>query len=865
MMVRKAKTRSRVARPARRAPARAPRPGVLAVWSARLEEGWPWLQPGLALLAVALAWVGQGQLAERHLAVGLWLWAGAAAAALWAFRGQPDRVPEPGFTPRVEAWVLAGIVVVALGFRLYRLEAVPHGYFFDEAVNALEGLQTLLDPKYLPIFGPPDAPLPALHFYLNALALKLGGVSVLSTKVMVALWGTAAVVMVYFLARRVVSVPTALAAALLLAVLRWHVNFSRINFVGISTPLLGAAAMYFLLRGLETKNRWHMALSGLAVSLGLYTYYASNLIPLVIAPYLALQLAWDRQALRTQWKGVAVFLGVSLLVFAPLGLFALNEPGRFFARNSQVLIFNHVAPDQKWAAFWGNVRTTLLMFNYFGDCNGRHNLPEAPMLDPASGLLFGLGLIWSAAHLRRRHEVLVLMWFLVALVPGFLTIEAPQGYRCIGAIVPVVLLAALGLERLWQTAVALTEGTAARRWLWAGPAVLMVAIGVQNAYDYFDRQAAHVASWSEFSCREFAIGNRLHELGATAHAYISAGSFNYPTIRFLGYPHLDAEPFQGLSSIPSAYAGTKDAVYALLPIHDGALELLKFYYPNGRKRVHPSPYDFTLFTEYLVTKDQLWDGRGLAGVYTDDAGRRVERRDGQQGFVLDVPGRGLQGQVRVRWQGSLRAPAWATYRFRLDGAYRASLRIDGRPVNDAGAELAQGQHTMKLEATFPADTPRLAWSWQHGTAPWTPVPGTELSPRTEVHGLTASYFPGPKPEGAPALKRVDPILALLGADFPFSAPFSARWEGVLDAPTQGSYAIGVHNNERAWVFVDGKQVVENLKPDTYQEGSVRLTAGRHTVRIEYQKTEGAYPQLVLYWTPPNQVKQKVPFTALSPF
>jgi 4-amino-4-deoxy-L-arabinose transferase-like glycosyltransferase len=861
MTGRRSASRSGAARSAR-TPARAPRPA--ASWTARLDPWWPWLQPGLAVLAVTLAWFGQGLLADRHLVAGLWTWAAAAAAALWAFRGQPDRLPEPGFTPRVEAWVLAGIVVVALGFRLYRLDAVPHGYFFDEAVNALEGLQTLLDPKYLPIFGPSDAPLPALHFYLNALALKLGGVSVLSTKVMIALWGTVTVVMVYFLARRVVSVPTALAAALLLAVLRWHVNFSRINFVGISTPLFGAAAMYFLLRGLETKNRWHMALSGLAVSLGLYTYYASNLVPMVIAPYLALQLAWDRQALRTQWKGVAVFLGVSLLVFAPLGLFALNEPGRFFVRNNQVLIFNHVAPDQKWPAFLGNVRTTLLMFNYFGDCNGRHNLPEAPMLDPLTGLLFGLGLAWSLGHLRRRHEALITLWFLAALVPGFLTIEAPQGYRCIGAIVPAVLLAALGLERLWQAAAGLATGFPARRWLWAGPAVLLAAIGVRNAVDYFDRQAAHPASWSEFSCREFAIGSRLHELGGNTHAYISAGSFNYPTIRFLAYPFLDSEPFQGLASIPSRYLGAKDVVYALLPIHDGSLELLKYYYPQGQAQVHPSPYDFTLFTEYRVSREQLRAARGLPGVYTDAAGRRLDRRDGQDGFVLEAPGRGLQGQVRARWTGSLNAPVWSAYRFRLDGAAGWTLRLDGREVPAAGAELAQGLHTLELFASFSAATPSLALSWQRGPGPWAPVPGTDLSPQPVVHGLLASYYPNPDLKDKPALKRVDPLLALLGADFPFSAPFSARYEGFLDAPKTGTYTLAVNCNERARVFVDGEQVVENLTPDTTQEGSVRLDAGRHALRLEYQKAQGAYPQLVLYWTPPGQVKQKVPFTALSP-
>jgi len=428
----------------------------------------------------------------------------------------------------------------------------------------------------------------------------------------------------------------------------------------------------------------------------------------------------------------------------------------------------------------------------------------------------------------------------------------------------VVLLAGLGLERVWQGGAFLTEGTPFRRWLWVGLAVLLAVVGAQNAADYFDRQAGHVACWSEFSCREFAIGNRLHELGLDTHAYISAGSFSYPTIRFLGYPYLDSEPFQGLASIPSQYTGPKRVTYALLPIHDGSLELLKYYYPQGDARAYPSPYDFTVFTEYTVTQPQVRAARGLNAVYQDDSGRRRERQDGADGFRLQDPGQGLRGGVRARWQGSLRVPTWGRYRFRLQGADEFSLRLDGQAASPEGLELAQGLHTCEMTAGLAASVPTLTLEWQREPGTWQVVPGPALSPQPEVHGLLASYFPTAKIQGRPLLRRVDPLLALLGADFPCVAPFSARWEGFVTARVKGTYGFGVSSNEEAWVYVDEKLVVENLTPDGYQEGAIRLSAGRHAIRIDYQKSEGAYPQMVLYWTPPGKVKQKVPFVVLSP-
>lgn len=841
-------------------------PKARQAFRSALPPAWlPWVKPAFFAAALVLAWFGQEQLFDRHLTPGLILWLAAAAAAVLAFARQPDRLETPEISPRFEAACLALILVAAAVFRTWRLSAIPHGYFFDEAVNALEGLQMLKDPKALSIFGPSDAPLPALHFYLNTLALKLGGVNVLATKIMIACWGCLTVAVFYFLARRVVSVPVALAAAFLLAVMRWHVNFSRINFVGISTPLFGAAAAYFLFRGLETKNRWHMGLSGLAVALGLYTYYASNLIPLVIGTYLVLQLAWDRKFLQEQWQGVLVFLVVSLAVFAPLGHFALTEPGRFFARNGQVLIFNHVPPEQAWSAFWQNVKLTLLMFNHFGDCNGRHNLPEAPLLDMTTGLLFGLGLIWSVSHFWRKHNFYSAAWFLVALIPGFFTIEAPQGYRCIGAIIPVALLAGIGLERIWQSASELTQGTQARKWLWVGLAILGAYVAAQNWQDYFDRQAGHTACWSEFSCREFAMGERVHELGPTYHAYISAGSFNYPTIRFLGYPYLDAEPLQIISSLPSSFDGGKNIVYMLLPVHDGALELLRYYYPGGQEKVYPSPYDFTLFTEYRVSHAQIRQERGLNGIYRGSDGRELKQQDGQEAFRLEQPAAGLARPVTARWTGSLRVPAWATYRFRMDGAAAFRLAIDGQSVPPSGVQLAQGMHNLSAQAEISASNQPLTWLWQRGEhAPWNPIPGTALSPQAQVHGLTGTYYLTPDRSGNPYLKRVDPLLALLGADFPLSAPFSAAWQGRINLPKTGTYGFGTFSNETSSVTIDGKRVVENKIPDTYQEAQTRLEAGLHRIRIDYEKKAGAYPQMILYWTPPGKNKQKVPFANLLP-
>ncbi|MCD4814205.1 glycosyltransferase family 39 protein [bacterium] len=827
-----------------------------------------WLElykPGFVGMAVILAWLGQNQFAARHLSLGLLFWVLAAVFAVIAFWKQSDhRSSEIDQDSKFEAMALGLIVVVAIVVRVWRLAEIPHGFHFDEAVNALIALQIIQEPGYLPIFGPSDAPLPTLFHYFNVVALVFIGVSATAVKFVPVFAGTATVIMFYFLARRMVSRPVALAGALLFALLRWHINFSRINFVGILTPLFGVAAAYFLIRGMETKNRWHMAFSGLSVALGLYTYYASNLVPFVLGPYMVLQLAWDRKFLKEQWQGLLAFLVVSLAVFIPLGHFALTEKHRFFSRNGQVIIFSHVPPEQALEALWRNIKTTLLMFHYFGDCNGRHNLPEAPMLSPIAGLLFGFGLIWSFMRLHRRHTFLAVWWFLVALVPGFLTIEAPQSYRCIGAIVPVMLIMTFGLERLWQAVRELTEGMRIRPWLWVGLVLLVAVIGSRNLYDYFVRQAGHVASWSEFSSQQHAIGSRIHALGSDYHTYISAGSYYYPTIRFMGYPHHDTEPFDMIQSIPSDYQKEKNLSYMLLPIHDGALELLRYYYPDGKETIHHSPYDFSLFTSYEVLQAEIQASRGLLASYQDSRGRVITEHAGKQGFSINLAIHELAAPIRVSWTGSIRAPAWETYQFRLQGEERAVIRIEDRVVSGKGVELAQGMHRISVQARLRDSRKTVTLQWKRGTTgPWNTVPGHVLSPRIQVHGLVGTYYRATDWSGRPTFCRVDPLISMLGHDFTMASPFSVRWAGTILIPETGRYTFGTLSNERSWVFIDGQAVVANDKVDREAQGSTRLSKGKHSIRIDYQKTEGAYPRIVFYWTPPGKPKEKVPFTVLS--
>ena len=94
-----------------------------------------------------------------------------------------------------------------------------------------------------------------------------------------------------------------------------------------------------------------------------------------------------------------------------------------------------------------NAAKHLLMFNYRGDPNGRHNLPGEPMLDYATSVFAVLGAGLALTRLREPRQFLLPIWLLIMLAGGVFSLdfEAPQSLRAIGSLPPAYLLAGLAL------------------------------------------------------------------------------------------------------------------------------------------------------------------------------------------------------------------------------------------------------------------------------------------------------------------------------------------------------------------------------------------------------------------------------------
>ena len=203
---------------------------------------WPWMAAWAAGIVVALA--GCFMLSPRGESTG-----------------------EPPVNTLWETGLLVVILLVALAMRLYQIDVFPAGVYLDEADNALLGLQTVSAPAYSPFTRLANGH-PTLFLYFLGYALKVFGSTAFVLRFATVFIGMVTVAAFYPLAKLMFGYRIGLALTFLLAVSRWHVNFSRISFDGIAVPLFVILTFYFLLKGMQTKRIWDFAWAGIAVAAG---------------------------------------------------------------------------------------------------------------------------------------------------------------------------------------------------------------------------------------------------------------------------------------------------------------------------------------------------------------------------------------------------------------------------------------------------------------------------------------------------------------------------------------------------------------------------------------------------------------------
>jgi 4-amino-4-deoxy-L-arabinose transferase-like glycosyltransferase len=499
--------------------------------------------------------------------------------------------------------VLLGITLLAAALRLWRLDDIPPGFWWDEGYHDWAALKILQGGPRPVYFTEASGGFEPLQIYLVALWFRLFGVHYLAPRWVSALAGTLAIPALYWAAVEWLSTPMSrprarvvgLLAAATLSVILAHLLISRLGFqIGLAPTgiVLTVAALG---RGLRTRRAIWFVLVGLLLGLTQYTYLAARVAPLIVAAWAAALLLLNRPTLRAVWPSMTLLVAVAVIACAPLGLFYLRHPEWFFGRMGVV----SAGVRSGWLPLFASMGRTLWGLLLRGDMYPRHNLPGRPLLDPMQAALFlaGLGIVlWRARrHPQARGMLFIPLWLLIGLLPSALADGAPSFTRGLGAAPPAALLVALGAEHVWQFA--------HQRWGWFLPTALLIAIWSLSAIltinDYFVRYPARPEMFDTFGVGQWEVLTELRQASQAGPAYLSpvdAISFR-PTVEFVLRTTPQIRHYDGRVCQVFPRHTEQDTTFALLLLDDPeGLSRLQAVFPTGvvaREILHePEPFPF---------------------------------------------------------------------------------------------------------------------------------------------------------------------------------------------------------------------------------------------------------------------------------
>jgi len=380
-----------------------------------------------------------------------------------------NKLPKRDISRKTYIILAVLVVLAALLLRSYHIGTLPPGIYPDEAVNGVDAITANATHAWKAFYENNNG-REGLFMNLFALSFSLFGISIISFKLWSIIFGTLTVAGMILLGEELFASRRAgIIAGFLTATSFWAINFSRIGFRAIMLPFVLVWSVFFLIRGIQKKKTIDYVLAGIFFGLGVHTYIAFRIAPLILIALLAAFIISRKRFFATHWKEILAFSAAAAIVALPMLLDFARNPDHFSGRTNQVSVFN---PDVNQ----GHLLLTLgksfgLSFaglTFFGDQNWRHNLPPWPELFPIIGIFFLAGLfyflyeffflLWRRIRAGERSErfilvALLLSWFFVMLLPEAISFEGlPHALRSIGVMPAALLLAVFSIEGAWKWA-----------------------------------------------------------------------------------------------------------------------------------------------------------------------------------------------------------------------------------------------------------------------------------------------------------------------------------------------------------------------------------------------------------------------------
>ena len=414
-------------------------------------------------------------------------------------------------------FLLTFIVLFGGFLRFYDFTKDPPGLYIDEvsiALNAYDILKTGKDQYgvHMPLFFESlgDWKVPG-YIYIVTGSMAMFGKNEFAVRFPSALFGTATIIVIFFLLEHVLSLAEntkkqkdtiSLLAAGIFALTPWHIHFSRGGFEAVVALFFYALGMYFAFLFWQRKKMWQIILPVLLFLLAMYTYDSYR----VVIPLTACIGFMVGIQDPTKRKGI-IIASVLLIVFSlPLFLFSLTPSGqaRFFQASAFVenpyasgiskILGDVVIYSRNYLSYF-----SLTYLFRFGDQINRHQVNDLGIL-----YIWQLPFIIAGIYflLQKKNKLLTFLTvgiLAIGVVPAALARPSPHSLRFLIGSMPYAVLTALGIYQL------ILQKKAWIRYLLIGIGIFaIVEIAYYLNYYYVNYPKEALIDWGG-ACKETAL------------------------------------------------------------------------------------------------------------------------------------------------------------------------------------------------------------------------------------------------------------------------------------------------------------------------------------------------------------------------
>lgn len=493
-------------------------------------------------------------------------------------------------------YIALGIIIfLAFLFRFYNLSSIPPGIHGDEAELTIIS-QKIINGKYYSFFSYGNTgqffEISVLGSYVQGFFLRFIGDAITGMRFSSAFAGTLTVLVFFYLSRlyfknKYVSLFTTLS----LATSHFHIAYSRLALPNIWTPFFMVLIVHFLIKGIQKNKNIYSIYSGIVLGISLYFQQTTRVIPFMLLTIFVTKLLSNMKTWKKTILQAIILFSFASIIFFPQATFYLTHPNIFSPRLNEVSIFNHL-PEYFQKYHTTNVVTvilwqfinTLKVFNFGGDIGFFFYGYQGSMVTPIIGFLFVLGLFLAFKKIKDYKNLILLVWFfIIVIMGGTATIDAPSTQRLVGIIPALFLITGLGVEFVYNKL--------RKKYVILLLSVLLIVSSIWDYKIYFIDYIHSQAGWAQ---REPAtqLAYYFKSLGQNWKIFVVRENtwlyFKHGTVRLLN-PNLEGEDYDQLENALSNNVATYKNIVFILPPNSPSLNKLKLLYPQGKTIFFQNP------------------------------------------------------------------------------------------------------------------------------------------------------------------------------------------------------------------------------------------------------------------------------------